>query len=240
LCCSAGPFELTCVGFQRRLRYFKKDWPSGMPYSKILVVDDFKEFRQCVCLLLQERAELQIVGEAADGLEAVHKAEGLQPDLILLDIGLPSLNGLEAAKTIREVAPQARILFVSQESSTEVVEQTLTIGAQGYVQKSYAHRDLLPAIDSVLTGKRFVSGALERVSDEPRFDIFAGPPDKDAMWLEAVTGLGKARDRMQTLASQFPGRYFVLSIYRHEVLAQIDTSENAVQDVLPKRTLGAA
>jgi CheY-like chemotaxis protein len=211
-----------------------------MPHCTILVVDDFKEFRQCVSLLLRDRAELQIVGEAADGLEAVHKAEDLQPDLILLDIGLPSLNGLEAAKTIHKIAPQARILFVSQESSAEVVEETLAIGAQGYVQKTYAHRELLPAIDAVLTGKRFASGALERVSDEPRLDIFAGLPDKDAMWLEAVMGLGKARDRMEMLASQIPGRYFVLSIYRQAVLAQIDTSENAVPADIPKRTLGAA
>ena len=104
-----------------------------------------------------------------------------------------------------------------------------------------AHRELLPAIDAVLAGKRFVSGALERVSDEPRFDIFAGLPEKDAMWLEAVMGLEKARNRMEMLAFEIPGRYFVLSMYRHTVLAQIDTSQNVVQDdLLPKRKLGAA
>jgi DNA-binding NarL/FixJ family response regulator len=97
----------------------------------------------------------------SDGLEAVQKAKELQPDLILLDIGLPKLNGIEVAKRVRRFAPIARLLFVSQESSSDVVRETFRLGAQGYVHKPRAQSDLLPAIDAVLGGKRFASSYLE-------------------------------------------------------------------------------
>jgi DNA-binding NarL/FixJ family response regulator len=127
---------------------------------KILVVDDFEDFRRFVCAALRQRTDFQIM-EASDGLEAVQKAEGLQPDLILLDIGLPELNGIEVARRVRRLVPAAKILFVSQESSADVVGETLLLGAQGYVHKPRAASDLLPAIDAVLEGKRFVSRCLE-------------------------------------------------------------------------------
>jgi DNA-binding NarL/FixJ family response regulator len=88
---------------------------------QILVVDDYEPFRRFLHRKLQSRPKLQIVGEAADGLQAVHQAEELHPDLILLDIGLPKLNGIEAARQIRKSAPQSRIIFVSQESSPNIV-----------------------------------------------------------------------------------------------------------------------
>src|SRR5271170_4203313 len=83
---------------------------------RVLVVDDYEPFRQFICSTLRKRPELQIVGEVSDGLEAVQKAQELQPDLIVLDIGLPTLNGIEAARRIRSVSPESKILFVSQES----------------------------------------------------------------------------------------------------------------------------
>jgi DNA-binding NarL/FixJ family response regulator len=104
---------------------------------------------------------LQVIGQASDGLQAVQLAESLQPDLILLDLGLPKLNGLEAARLIRRLAPAAKILFVSQESSCDIVRATLRLGGQGYVQKARATSDLLPAIDAVFAGKRFVSSSLD-------------------------------------------------------------------------------
>ncbi len=135
---------------------------------RILVVEDHAQFRQFICTELQRRAEFEIF-EAADGLEAVQKAEELQPDLILLDISLPKLHGFEVAKRVRTLAPHARLLFMSQESSADIVRKALSLGAYGYVQKLSAGTDLLSAIDAVLDGRRFVSRsvALTEPTDAP-------------------------------------------------------------------------
>jgi DNA-binding NarL/FixJ family response regulator len=122
----------------------------------ILVVEDHAAFRHVICAELQQRAEFQII-EAADGLEAVQKAEALQPDVILLDLNLPKMHGFEVAEQIRRLAPHARILFMSQESSSDIVRKALSLGAHGYIQKMSAATDLLPGIDAVLGGQRFVS-----------------------------------------------------------------------------------
>jgi DNA-binding NarL/FixJ family response regulator len=124
---------------------------------RVLVVDDYEQFHQFVRSELNERPEFQIVGEAFDGLDAVHKAEDLQPDLILLDIGLPGLNGIDAARRIRTLRPESKILFLSQESSIDVVEAALSLGARGYLIKADAGDDLLEAIGAVIQGNRFVS-----------------------------------------------------------------------------------
>jgi DNA-binding NarL/FixJ family response regulator len=124
---------------------------------RILVVDDYEPFRRFVCSTLRKRPTLQIVGEAADGLEAVQNAEELKPDLILLDIGLPTLNGIEVARRISTVAPESKVIFVTQESSPDMMQATLDLGAWGYVLKAKAASDLLAAVDAVLLGKRFVS-----------------------------------------------------------------------------------
>ena len=133
-----------------------------MSLSKILSVDDHEPFRRLTSSLLEKRPDFQIIGQASDGLEAIQKAEELQPDLILLDIGLPKLNGMEAAKRIRILAPRTKILFVSQESDSDVVGEALQLGAMGYVFKSNAGSELLPAIEATLGGERFVSRGLER------------------------------------------------------------------------------
>jgi DNA-binding NarL/FixJ family response regulator len=123
----------------------------------VLVVEDFEPFRRFVCSTLGKRTELQIVGEASDGLDAVHKAQELQPGLIVLDIGLPTLNGIEAAQRIRKLAPQSKVLFVSQETSGDVVQTALNTGAEGYVVKADAASELLTAVSTVLRGEKFVS-----------------------------------------------------------------------------------
>jgi DNA-binding NarL/FixJ family response regulator len=122
----------------------------------VLVVDDFEPFRRVVCSTLQNKLELRTILEASDGVEAIELAQALQPDLILLDIGLPKLNGIEAARRIRELAPQSKILFVSQESSVDVVEAAFTLGASGYVVKMDAGGELPTAVKAVLRGERFV------------------------------------------------------------------------------------
>ena len=129
-----------------------------MPIIRILVVDDFDPMRKTVRATLQERCDLQVVGEASDGLEAVQKAMELKPDWILMDIRLPSLNGIEVARQIRKLVPEAKILFLSQETSAEVIQEALSLGASGYVVKVSAGIDLLPAIEAVISGRQFVSG----------------------------------------------------------------------------------
>jgi DNA-binding NarL/FixJ family response regulator len=131
-----------------------------MSSVSVLVVEDYEPFRQYVCSTPGKRTELQIVGEVSDGLEAVQKAEKLLPDLILLDMGLPTLGGIEAARRIRELSPESRILFVSQDTSVHVVRGALAEGAKGYVAKTDAKRELLTAVDTVLRGEQFVSRRL--------------------------------------------------------------------------------
>jgi DNA-binding NarL/FixJ family response regulator len=121
------------------------------------VVDDVVLFRQFVVELLEKRPELQVVGEASDGLEAIQKAIELRPDLILLDIGLPSLNGIEVARQMRSLVPESKIIFLTQESSADVVQEALGLGARGYVVKIKALVDLFAAVEAVLLGMTFVS-----------------------------------------------------------------------------------
>jgi DNA-binding NarL/FixJ family response regulator len=123
---------------------------------RVLVVEDFAAFRGFIRTILDD-PELQIIAEASDGIEAVHKAEELQPDLILLDIGLPGLNGIEVARRIHQLSPQSKILFVSQESSTDVIEEAMNSGAMGYIIKAHAANELLHAVKAVREGRRFVS-----------------------------------------------------------------------------------
>jgi CheY-like chemotaxis protein len=123
-------------------------------------VDDYAPFRQWVRSLFQKLPHLQVIGEVSDGPEAVQKARELWPDLILLDIGLPTLNGIEAARRIRELSPTSKILFVSENRSWDRAKVALDSGASGYVVKSDAGSDLLPAIESVLQDKQFVSAGL--------------------------------------------------------------------------------
>jgi DNA-binding NarL/FixJ family response regulator len=142
-----------------------------MSSLKVLIVEDYESFRRFIRTTLLKRPELQIVGEASDGLQAVKKAEKLQPDLILLDIGLPTLNGIEAARQIRKLSPESKIIFLSQESSAGVVQEAISLGALGYVVKTQAGSDLLAAVKSVLQGRQFVS--VDSISNNP---IEVAPP----------------------------------------------------------------
>ena len=126
----------------------------------ILIVDDFAAFRRFFSSVLGQRADLEVIGQASDGLEAVQLADQLAPDLVLLDVGLPRLHGIEAGRRIRQVAPNSKILFVSLDASPEVVQEALELGAHGYLLKTDAHSELLSAVDEVLGGQRFLSRGL--------------------------------------------------------------------------------
>lgn len=134
---------------------------------RVLVVEDFDPWRDFVRSTFQRQPELQIVGEATDGLEAIRKAKELQPDLVLLDIGLPGLNGIDAARQIREHVPKAKILFLSESQSWEVVTEAMRAGASGYVVKADAGRDLLAAVNALLGGTKFLGSRFdsEKASD---------------------------------------------------------------------------
>ncbi len=123
---------------------------------RVLVVDDSAPFRRVVSSILQNKLEFRTIVEVSDGVKAIELAQAMQPDLILLDIGLPKLNGIEAARRIRELAPESKILFVSQESSVHFVQAAFTVGALGYVVKMDAGSELLTAVYTVLRGERFV------------------------------------------------------------------------------------
>lgn len=124
---------------------------------RVLVVDDFEPFRRLVCSILKKKQDLQVICESCDGLDAVQKAQELQPDLILLDLGLPKLNGFAAARQIRQLAPESKILLVSIESSPDLVQEAFSSGVHGYVSKARVGSDLLAAVEAVLGGKHFAS-----------------------------------------------------------------------------------
>ena len=126
----------------------------------VLIVEDHEPFREYIIAKLRTQTRLQIVSEVGDGAEAVQQVKRLQPDLVLLDVGLPTLNGIEVARQIQEASPNTKIIFVSENRSSDVAEEALRAGALGYVVKSDAEKDLLPGIDAVLQGRRFLSTTL--------------------------------------------------------------------------------
>jgi DNA-binding NarL/FixJ family response regulator len=131
---------------------------------RILLVDDFEPWRRCLCSMIQKTPELKIICEVSDGPAAIQKANELKPDLILLDIGLPELNGIEAARRIRQLSPSSKILFLTTDNSQDVVQAALSTGAEGYVHKARARKDLLCAIEAIRQSERSICGTLK--SDE--------------------------------------------------------------------------
>jgi DNA-binding NarL/FixJ family response regulator len=161
---------------------------------RVFVVDDYEPWRRHIESALRASPRWQVVGEAADGLDAVHKAQVLRPDLILLDIGLPVLNGIEAARQILALDADRRILFLSENRSRAVVEAALGTGAPGYVLKSDAGRDLLSAMEAVVEGQRFISRSIR---------VFALPRAEESLQSRAPEGT-----RMATPPWQLSGQYY--------------------------------
>jgi DNA-binding NarL/FixJ family response regulator len=123
---------------------------------RVLVVDDHRTWRDHIATVLRRRFGYEPAGHASDGLTAVREAERLRPDLIVMDVGLPALNGIEAARRILDAAPDTKILFLSEHNSADIAAAALGTGAFGYVLKSDAGRELVPAIRAVSEGQLFV------------------------------------------------------------------------------------
>ena len=143
---------------------------SSVPLAsiRILVADAFEPWRRSVRSMLKGHPKLRVVGEAADGLTALQRASALKPDLVLLAIDLPNLNGIEVARRIRQVVPGTRIVFLTLEGEADVVQAALDTGAQGYVVKTGAGSELYPAIEAVLQGEQYVSSGVVGYSDSSR------------------------------------------------------------------------
>jgi len=124
---------------------------------RILVVDDHPIVRQGLKTLLEGHSGWEVIGEASDGAEAVEKARNLSPDVMVLDVTMPRMNGLEACRLIRRHSPGLEILFVTQHDSPQMMREALEAGARGYVVKSNAARDLLAAVEAVSQHRVFTT-----------------------------------------------------------------------------------
>jgi DNA-binding NarL/FixJ family response regulator len=124
---------------------------------RILLVDDHPIVRQGLKTLLEGHGGWEVIGEASDGAEAVEKAKELRPDVMVLDVTMPRMNGLEACRVLRNQAPQLEILFVTQHDSPQMMREALEAGARGYVVKSNAARDLLQAVEAVSQHRMFTA-----------------------------------------------------------------------------------
>lgn len=142
---------------------------------RILLVDDHPIVRQGLKTLLAGHPGWEVIGEASDGMEAVDKADHLQPDVMVLDVTMPRMNGLEACRLIRQKAPGMEILFVTQHDSPQMMREALDAGARGYVVKSNAARDLLEAVEAVSQHRVFT--ALNRRDSAAHAERVSAPRD---------------------------------------------------------------
>ena len=139
-----------------------------MSVTQILVVDDFLAWQRFVSVLLRGESDLQIISSVSDGLEAVRKTKESRPDLILMDLSLPVMNGIAATRQIRAHAPASKVLFLSEHRDTDLIQTAFDVGACGYVLKSDSHSDLIAGIRSVLLGQPFVSRSLANWRENPK------------------------------------------------------------------------
>jgi DNA-binding NarL/FixJ family response regulator len=140
---------------------------------RILLVDDYAPIREWIRSALEKLPRQFVVDEASNGVQAVQKADELNPDLILLDVGLPMMNGIEAARRIRELSPKSKILFLSEFRSWNFANEALHLGASGYIVKSDVGSELLPGIEAVLAGGQYISSSLAglEIDESPRVSV---------------------------------------------------------------------
>ena len=134
-----------------------------MSLVRMLLVDDFNLWQDFVRTCFKERSDVHILGIASKALEAIQKAEDLQPDLILLDIDLPDMGGIEAAQRIRQLVPKTKIIFLTGHSDPEFVREAFRAGGDGYILKWDAAKELVVGTESVLLGRKFTSSSVEKI-----------------------------------------------------------------------------
>jgi len=142
---------------------------------RILVADDHEVVRKGLVALLQQQSNWEVCGEAADGREAVEKTRELKPDVVILDIGMPSLNGLEATRQILKLDPQAKVLILTLHDSDQVVRDVLNAGARGFLLKSDAARDLVAAVEALRRDKTYFTSKVAAMVLEGYLRGGAGP-----------------------------------------------------------------
>jgi DNA-binding NarL/FixJ family response regulator len=163
-----------CVGKQQFFTFGVRVSVRGTEVERtpvrLLLVDDHEAWRHHIRAILEHESGLRVVGEASDGLDAVQSARELQPDLVCLDIGFPGQNGLEAAKQIQKVFPNSKILFVSENRSSDIAEAALRTGASGYVLKSNAGSALLPTLRAALRDRESLRANAARDVSDPTLE----------------------------------------------------------------------
>jgi len=167
-----------------------------MSALRILLADDHEFVRRGVRALLETKPGWEIVAEASDGQTAVEKSKELKPDIVVLDIGMPRLNGLEAARRVRAVSPETKILILSMHDSEHLAKSVVAAGALGYITKSDASRDLVLAIEALVRGKIFFTPRMDRLMLQTFLNNGNGSGSKNL--LEQLTS--RQREIVQLLA----------------------------------------
>ena len=156
---------------------------------RVLVVDDFEPWRDYVRSTLRKNSQFNVIGEGTDGEEAVRRAKETQPDLVLLDLALPKLNGIAALRRIRELSPKSKVLLMSVEQSSDVVDEALRCGAAGYVVKHDAANDLLLALEAILQNRQFVSRSVNgKDPGEPAHDFRMNVEESPSLLPKSIEG----------------------------------------------------
>ena len=169
-----------------------------MAAFRIFIADDHEVVRKGLCALLQAQPDWEVCGEAADGREAVEKAQQMKPDVVILDIGMPSLNGLEATRQILKTNPHAKVLILTLHDSDQVVREVLNAGARGFLLKSDAARDLFTAVDALRRNLSFFSNKVADMLPEGYVNARPGAANLPAQLRNRLTT--RERELVQLLA----------------------------------------
>ena len=140
----------------------------------VLLADDHRVFLDGLRLLLETKSDIKVVGEALNGREAMQKAQELKPDLVIMDIAMPELNGIEAARQICNLSPSIRVIILTMHATVEHAMQEFKAGARGYVLKGSTGAELMDAVRAVMAGRRYMS---QQISDM-MFDYVEHPDDR--------------------------------------------------------------